>query len=235
MRSGLVDQKADQLAVQTVGQKAHPGGCPDGSPDGSTDAVLLALTNSANSTQPDETRSTLSIGASIINAVNCTLAPTCANLLRQACAGTAHTCGSCLAFSQYVGDAGDSNTACLDTSARVRLLSFRGENKVFNHALTFDSRSLATACWSDANCDSWTYCLDQVCVPSPKQCTNADQCNDAGFCVCRDSISGDEVTSCNLGDPTCSAACTCFTGFAGLTCASTTFDMEQKRIVRDER
>jgi len=186
---------------------------------------LLALTNSANSTQPDETRSTLSIGASIINAVNCTLAPTCANLLRQACAGTAHTCGSCLAFSQYVGDAGDSNTACLDTSARVRLLSSREENKEFNHALTFYSRSLATACRSDAICVSWTYCLNQVCVPSPKQCTNADQCNDAGFCVYRDLISGDEVTSCNLGDPTCSAACTCFTGFAGLTC------VHQRRLI----
>jgi hypothetical protein len=49
-----------------------------------------------------------------------------------------------------------------------------------------------------------------------------------------DLYNGEEVTSCYLGDPTCTAACKCFTGFGGLTCADTTYDLDQKRIVRDE-
>jgi sugar lactone lactonase YvrE len=54
----------------------------------------------------------------LLNKVNCSLAPDCSLLNRQACYSTAQTCGSCLSVD-YIGTKGDSNEKCYKTLSDV--------------------------------------------------------------------------------------------------------------------
>eukprot|EP01039_Chlorochromonas_danica_P009601 gene9601-10612_t len=76
----------------------------------------------------DGLKQAVAMSGSLLNKVNCTLAPNCLSLHRQACYRTPQTCGPCLSDS-YVGEEGDANSMCEDiVNASLRVLSVQNKS-----------------------------------------------------------------------------------------------------------
>ena len=74
------------------------------------------------SSNPDDLKQYSALSSSLLNEVNCSLAPNCSELYRQECSSTAHTCGDCeyedfislgnnqpcVSFSSILTSSGDS-------------------------------------------------------------------------------------------------------------------------------
>jgi hypothetical protein len=141
---------------------------PQDDTDRTTQLVLELLKSSADSVRGVKTA--LAVGSSIINAVNCTAAPSCAALNRQPCRRTSGKCGACL--DGFVGDAGDRNTLCV--------------------ALTASPVELATAKSCAVNCTGHGQCtfVSKVTGITVPKCTLAETDCDA-MCDCVDNYSGE--------------------------------------------
>jgi hypothetical protein len=139
-----------------------------GNADQATQLVLELLKNNADSVQGVKTA--LAVGSSVINAANCTAAPSCAPLNRQPCRKTSGQCGACL--DGFVGDGGDRNTPCV--------------------AFTAPPEQLATAKSCAFNCTGHGQCtfVSKVTGTTAAGCTLADTDCDA-TCVCIDNYSGE--------------------------------------------
>lgn len=70
----------------------------------------------ASSSSNDEIKQTNALAITILNNVNCTLAPNCTELYRLPCSTTAHSCGECLYEREngdyFIGEDGDGNSPC---------------------------------------------------------------------------------------------------------------------------
>jgi hypothetical protein len=139
-----------------------------GNADQATHLLLDLLKNSADSVQGVKTA--LAVGSSVINAVNCTAAPSCAPLNRDPCRRTSGQCGACL--DGFVGDGGDRNTLCV--------------------ALTAPPEQLAAAKSCAFNCTGHGQCtfVSKVTGATVTKCTLADTDCDA-TCDCVDNYSGE--------------------------------------------
>jgi hypothetical protein len=131
--------------------------------DQATQLVLDFLKNSVDSVQAVKTA--LAVGSSVINAANCTAAPSCAPLNRQPCRKTSGQCGACL--DGFLGDGGDRNTPCVAFTAQLEQLA-TAKSCAFNctgHGqCTFVSKvtgTTASACTlADTDCDATCDCVD---------------------------------------------------------------------------
>eukprot|EP01032_Pedospumella_encystans_P039218 gene39218-biopygen20330 len=77
--------------------------------------TLITANLAAVSSSRDGLKQATSLGSYLLNEVDCSATPDCSELNRHACYRTANTCGECLS-STYVGDSGDSNTACFEVT-----------------------------------------------------------------------------------------------------------------------
>lgn len=78
-----------------------------------TSYILGNIQDSIASNSVDSLKQSVTMSSSLLNRVNCSLAPAnCSSLNRHACYRTPHTCGPCLSSIDYVGDDGDSNAMC---------------------------------------------------------------------------------------------------------------------------
>jgi hypothetical protein len=136
--------------------------------DQASQLVLELLKSSADSVQGVKTA--LAVGSSVINAVNCTRAPSCGPLNRRPCRMTSGQCGACL--DGFAGDAGDRNTLCV--------------------SLTAPPVQLATTKGCAYNCTGHGQCIfvSKVTGAPVTKCTLADTDCDA-TCACTDHFSGE--------------------------------------------
>jgi hypothetical protein len=136
--------------------------------DQATQLVLQLLRSSADSVQGVKTA--LAVGSSVVNAVNCTTAPSCIRLNRRPCRMTSGQCGACL--DGFAGDAGDRNTLCV--------------------ALTAPPAQLAISKDCAYNCTGHGQCIfvSKVTGTPVTKCTLADTDCDA-TCACTDNFSGE--------------------------------------------
>jgi hypothetical protein len=136
--------------------------------DQASQLVLELLKSSADSVQGVKTA--LAVGSSVINAVNCTAAPSCGLLNRRPCRMTSGQCGACL--DGFAGDAGDRNTLCV--------------------SLTAPPVQLATTKGCAYNCTGHGQCIfvSKVTGSPVTKCTLADTDCDA-TCACTDHFSGE--------------------------------------------
>jgi hypothetical protein len=136
--------------------------------DQASQLVLELLKSSADSVQGVKTA--LAVGSSVINAVNCTRAPSCGPLNRRPCRMTSGQCGACL--DGFAGDAGDRNTLCV--------------------SLTAPPVQLATTKGCAYNCTGHGQCIfvSKVTGAPVTECTLADTDCDA-TCACTDHFSGE--------------------------------------------
>jgi hypothetical protein len=161
--------------------------------------------------------STVSVATSIINTVSCVAAPNCTLLNRKNCLNTADSCGAC--HSGYIGDFGDGNTLCVDSSAYA-----------------FTSRRLSIVggetCKRDWDCPTILQeCVNSVCTYRKQVCP-AQNCNNQGTCRYRNKHTKRFVRECLITDPYCEPYCRCTSGYAGAACQLTTSEMTTLTSVR---
>ena len=192
------------------------------------DEVLIAQLR-GSSGNADSTMSTLSIGSSMLNAVNCSLAPNCAELNRARCAAVPHTCGACMVG--YIGDDGDSNELCVDAVADSARRLWPREPQVMSSQA---GGSLAVPCTSNSDCARWEQCSSalQVCTLPQKQCAN--DCSGHGACIKINLNTLNEVGSCAINDPSCVPRCRCVGNYTGYICDDTVQRQLQQQQVRHE-
>lgn len=154
--------------------------------------------------------------ASTVNQLNCTLTiPTyCLSLNRNPCDKYPNTCGFCL--SGYKGLVGYANTKCIPkvlTSSIIDSLIY-----------TSDSASLListeSTCLIDSDC-FYGYCNKGICAVPSKVCSTAiigSSCSGNGECLFYDSANT-KVVSCLASNPSCTASCSCYSGFSGVDCS----------------
>jgi len=176
------------------------------------------IDNSVGSTQIDDSLSILAAGSVIINDISCLSAPDCAAIGRNDCSTTTNTCGSCL--DGFIGSSGDSNVICVDPTSR--------DDVVFEED---------GFCIENTQCPLW-----QVCDGSPVnlcreviiECSRENQCSNQGVCVILNVNSGDTITECLVGDPTCSTSCLCDDTWYGSDCSVDADTHSEKSRIREE-
>lgn len=168
------------------------------------------LTSANTVAQPDVTKRVIATAAAVLNSINCTSTPNCTSLHRSPCASTSHTCGACI--SGYLGDAGDGNSYCTSVSSlQVRV-------------------SAGSACASSSTCGAWQQCINSVCVQPSANCSMS--CFAHGSCSFRSRSTGVAVSTCLAGDSTCTAVCSCASGYEGDNCEYTSEDMASRSSSR---
>jgi hypothetical protein len=176
-------------------------------------ALASVITDSISSAGSSATglRQSTSVASYLLNAVDCSGAPACAALNRKACYRTPNTCGECVS-GLYVGDAGDSNQACVLKSEIGRVD--------------------ADTCTTSADCGPFSTCVDGACKPVPMSCPG--NCSfPHGTCAYVDTNLGTPVDTCFAGDASCTATCDCQAEYAGSsTCSLTIGELAQKQELR---
>ena len=111
----------------------------------------------------------LAYATSLLNRIDCSKAPNCTALHRQACSSQLNTCGGCMAT--YIGDSGAGNSACIDESS---LLAPANPNRT-------------TSCEATTDCVGFEVCeaTNSSCVVPLKSCPTAgdSECSDHGTCT----------------------------------------------------
>ena len=161
----------------------------------------------------------LSAVSSVLNVVNCSLATTakCAGLNRMNCAQTSNTCGACL--SGYSGVSGDANSNCVSTSSSKVIIADGG------------------ICSVNGDCGLFSYCnnslVPSICMRLSASCPGGGDCSGHGSCSYRNVQTGKSVLSCNQGDSSCEAVCTCSGDYTTDDCSITNEDLLSKQSMRN--
>jgi hypothetical protein len=164
--------------------------------NGSTPVVLATLLSSVKN-DTDQSKQLIGVYTSGVNQVNCTFAPDCALLNREGCLNVPHTCGACL--TDYVGDAGDSNSPCFSQTRRLQ-------------------QNLLSPCNSSLpdECGLFEVCVGGFCHAQNKTCPNS--CSQHGRCAWTDRNTGLPVSHCPVTDFGCEATCMCNPYWYGTAC-----------------
>jgi hypothetical protein len=171
-------------------------------------AVHVSLSSIALNAQKEnlDTSSALLISM-MMNEVDCSQSPNCSALRRNQCSTINQTCGECL--SDAIGDLGHHNSACISPGEYRRMSAQQG-------------------CVTDDDCSQWDFCsVESLCQRRLKQCRS--RCSRRGNCSFVNINSGAAVSSCFLGDASCSAECSCSREYAGFDCSDLLVDADLKQ------
>ncbi|RYH21639.1 hypothetical protein EON65_20395, partial [archaeon] len=127
----------------------------------------------------DTLKQTIAASSSLLNRVNCSLAPTnCSGLNRQDCYRTPHTCGPCLSYVDYIGDNGDSNNMCWAVDAQQ-----------IAHTQTLVQQLTLKSC--PANCSGHGSCRHRSILTGEEigNC-GVEDVNCVAYCICDDDYTG---------------------------------------------
>jgi hypothetical protein len=181
-----------------------------------SDLIESSLNNIVGSdkVRVDSTRQIVSAGSRAMNAANCSLAPDCTVLFREACSTVAHTCGICqngyFATSEY------ANTRCFPEieSDPTDVTS------LFNYS-----------CNSIVPCvTAFHECIDGFCKYPDKRCVS--DCSGRGHCEFELIASGRPASTCFVNDILCEGVCKCDEGFVGNGCEESVEDVETRQQSR---
>ena len=179
-----------------------------------TASILTQLSNASLSQDVDKLKSAISVGISVLNRANCSLAPnSCENLGRHECGKTSHSCGACL--PDFLGqDGGDGNSPCYHFFEDSSLLTF----------------SPNSSCIENSDCPHKLMCFDGRCMFKSKSCPS--DCSNKGKCMFEQVSTGVEIQQCLLNDFTCRPRCECDDGYAGIGCTESWSTMVVKQDTR---
>lgn len=206
-------------AVQTVRVEPVPIG----------QAVSLIASMLGNASTPTDVQQIVSVGSAVLNTVNCSQASAsyCSAINRQSCAGTSHTCGSCL--DGYTGSAGDGNDVCYPLSTdRRRLGTFPSGIDI----LPAKHRVADRSCRRTSDCLSWEVCNTNTRVCTDRSKTCSQDCSGRGTCSFKSSDTGLPVDTCTVLATNCIAVCACSEGYGGSDCAQTVDELTLQQTSR---
>ena len=177
-----------------------------------TASILSQLTEATLSQDVGAVNSVVSVGMSVLNGANCSLAPACESLGRHDCSQTAHTCGKCLAGLLGQNE-DDDNSPCYTASSAVA-----------------SETSLGGSCNDISDCMAMQICNNSQCVYSMKSCPS--DCSGHGRCRFIVKSSSELADDCLVNDFTCAATCSCDSGYQGKGCSETQSNMVSKQEAR---
>jgi hypothetical protein len=167
-------------------------------------ALYDALDDATN--DPRALQRVVGLYSTSLSSVDCSQAPNCEALSRQACSGTINTCGPCLGNS--TGIAGDSNSACLATVSSA-----------VSNARRVLHEGTGDHCHTAGDCaDPFAQCVQNHCSTPAKSCpvgTGRAVCSGHGACVFVNTDSNDIVSSCPVSGLYCHAKCVCDASHVG--------------------
>ncbi len=178
-------------------------------PASSSDAISVstgALTAALSNMDPMAVTSVIGAALASVNSVICSVPTPCATLHRTECQASQRTCGACL--PGYAGVPGDANVPCYAVD---------------------QLRSVGSSCVSNSTCITGS-CVIGICSDVSKTCT--DSCSGFGDCKYFDQF-GNQISTCLVSDPTCSAQCVCNSDRYGATCAFRKAAFEQLVTFRE--
>ncbi|KAJ1438795.1 hypothetical protein B484DRAFT_196833 [Ochromonadaceae sp. CCMP2298] len=158
----------------------------------------------------DATKSAISVGSAVLNAVDCNAALDCDFLKRHSCGRVKDTCGECLVG--FLGDAGPRNLPCVNTT-------MGGGGGVGGGV-----------CSVTTQCGGWETCIDGRCTVGEKDCPN--NCSGHGDCLWRNINSHKAVLTCALNQASCEAVCQCGADYRGASCSISTATLVDRQIMR---
>jgi hypothetical protein len=176
-------------------------------------AMLAQLEKVSGHQDINSVKSVVSVGVSILNTANCSLAPRdCGTLGREPCSSTPHTCGPCL--DEYIGEStADGNSECYAIETTMdAVISSNG------------------TCVDNADCQGMQSCREGLCSFAMKTCPS--DCSGNGVCQLEIMTTGATIDECQLNDFTCQARCICNDGYLGSGCSETESAMHAKRQTR---
>ena len=177
-----------------------------------TASILSQLTEATLSQDIGAVNSVVSVGMSVLNGANCSLAPACESLGRHDCSQTAHTCGKCLAGLLGQNE-DDDNSPCYTASSAVA-----------------SETSLGGSCNDISDCMAMQICNNSQCIYSMKSCPS--DCSGHGRCRFIVKSSSELADDCLVNDFTCAATCSCDSGYQGKGCSETQSNMVSKQEAR---
>ena len=168
----------------------------------STQSPAVFLTNYLSqallSGNTDGAFQTMNLVSSSISISNCSASPNCTALHRAHCLLTANTCGSCLLG--YKGVVGDANIPCFASSSTSGAVGF--------------------TCTVNSDC-LYNLCTKNVCTAPRKTCISSSPdtiCSGHGECSYTD-VSNNVLDTCLITETSCTASCTCNTGYGAADCS----------------
>ena len=176
-------------------------------------AIMAQLSDASWSQDMDKLKSDISVGISVLNSANCSLAPiSCKNLGRHECGQTSHSCGACL--PEFVGqDGGDGNSPCYNVSDD-----------------SFLSSTSSNSSCDNSDCPNMHMCIHGRCEFSSKWCPSS--CSNRGKCRFELISTGVKLQECHINDFTCIAKCECDDGYSGEGCTQTQNSMTLRQDTR---
>jgi hypothetical protein len=154
---------------------------------------------------------TINLVSSAISAVNCSAAPNCTALHRNACLDTINTCASC--FGGFKGIIGDDNSKCFPEDSTVG--------------------AIGSKCKKSKDC-LYNYCVRGYCAAPSQSCESASPdtiCSSHGTCVFTDN-SRNVMQNCTILDPFCSASCVCRGGYGSVDCSLDPLVLSERSTTR---
>jgi hypothetical protein len=176
--------------------------------------IFQQLNATSGSTSINSIKQVISVASASLSQVNCsrTSVSYCNELNRHPCSSKSQTCGQC--YDGYLGDSGDANTACFNSSVST-------------------AASVASDCTKESDCTSSVQTCDldlKKCRAKDKTCP--DSCSNKGKCIFNDLNTAASLGHCSLLSTTCYASCECYTGYYGVNCGVSNSDLESGQKLR---
>ena len=199
-----------------------------------TTAELANLTNSMTDAALEKGDTSgvfqvLSSSASILNSLNCTLAPNCMMLNRKECSegDRPHTCGKCI--EGFASNDKTRTQMCQAMVAHCDNDIKDGDETDTDCGGGCNQCAVNLDCEVDGDC-STNFCSDNACSLPLKECPG--DCNGNGECFAYDgNLKLMDRALCKEGG-LCTVACTCEEGFFGKACDK---DEEAQREIVEQR
>eukprot|EP00520_Triparma_pacifica_P008937 CAMPEP_0118666010 /NCGR_PEP_ID=MMETSP0785-20121206/18966_1 /TAXON_ID=91992 /ORGANISM="Bolidomonas pacifica, Strain CCMP 1866" /LENGTH=4927 /DNA_ID=CAMNT_0006560251 /DNA_START=40 /DNA_END=14819 /DNA_ORIENTATION=- len=174
----------------------------------------------------------ISSSASILNSLNCTLAPECASLNRKECSEgkTPNTCGICL--EGFVSNDELRVERCEPPADQCNNdLQDEGETDVDCGGSRCKACATGQTCISNGDC-SYGLCKEGFCSLPEKRCPG--DCSGKGICFAYDlNLEKIDRSVCLAGSVGCRTSCVCDKGRFGRACDKT--EEEQKQLLEQRK